>query len=176
MRRYRRYPVPGPRNSLQYWTRIVSPLKVVKNFIVIQICRYSPSLHLKNFLYRRALQMKVGRHVSVGLMAMVDIFFPEMISIGNNTVIGYNCTILCHEFLIDEYRLGPVQIGSNVMIGANTTILPGVKIGDGAVVSACSLVNRDIPAHTMVGGVPARIIRRLPEKEKGEKENVVAIS
>ena len=56
------------------------------------------------------------------------------------------------------------------MIGANTTILPGVEIGDGAIVSAASLVNRDIPAGAMAGGNPVRIIytaEQLEERRKG---------
>ncbi|MGU5075194.1 type B chloramphenicol O-acetyltransferase, partial [Escherichia coli] len=61
---------------------------------------------------------------------------------------------------IDEYRLGDVVIGSNVMIGANSTILPGVTIGDGAVVCAASLVHRDVPPGAFVGGNPAQIIRK----------------
>lgn len=60
--------------------------------------------------------------------------------------------------MIDEYRIGDVVIGENVLIGANTTILPGVKIGDGAIVSAATLVNRDIPAGAFVGGNPVKII------------------
>lgn len=60
-------------------------------------------------------------------------------------MIGYNTTILAHEYLIREYRLGDVEIGSEVMIGANTTILPGVKIGDSAIVSAGTLVHKDVP-------------------------------
>ena len=70
--------------------------------------------------------------------------FPEKISIGENSVIGYNTTILAHEYLIKEYRLGEVRIGENVLIGANTTILPGVTIGDGAVVAAGSVVHKDV--------------------------------
>ena len=92
-------------------------------------------------------------------MVMLDIMFPEKISVGRNTVIGYNTTILAHEYLIKEYRLGEVKIGSEVMIGANTTILPGVTIGDGAVVSAGTLVNKDVPAGAFVGGNPMVLIR-----------------
>ena len=58
-------------------------------------------------------------------------------------MIGYNTTILAHEYLIKEYRLGEVRIGENVLIGANTTILPGVTIGDGAVVAG-SVVHKDV--------------------------------
>ena len=75
-----------------------------------------------------------------------------------NTVIGYNTTILAHEYLIKEYRLGPVEIGSEVMIGANSTILPGVTIGDGAIVSAGTLVHKDVLPGTFVGGNPMRVI------------------
>ncbi|HHW91427.1 MAG TPA: acyltransferase [Firmicutes bacterium] len=159
MRRYQAFPVPPGKNSLHYWPRAVSPLRVIFNFLVIQLCRYLPSFPLKNFLYRNFLGMKVGRDAAVGLMVMIDIFFPQEISIGENTIIGYNCTLLGHEFLQREWRRGPVQIGRDVMIGANTTVLPGVTIGDGAVVSACSLVNKDVPPGAVVGGVPIRILK-----------------
>ncbi len=148
---------PDQRNSLQHWAKTVNPLRVVFNFIIIYTCRFLPSLWLKNVLYR-LVGIKVGKHVSVGLMAMMDIFFPEEITIGDNTIIGYNTVILGHEYLRDEWRRGPVVIGKNVTIGANCTILPGVVIGDGAIVSAMSLVNKDVPPGAMVGGVP---IRRL---------------
>src|SRR5699024_1363359 len=105
-------------------------LKVVKNFIVIQIARYTPFLNVKNWLYRTFLKMEVGKQTSFALMVMPDVMFPEKINVGHNSVIGYNTTILAHEYLIDEYRIGDVVIGNNVLIGANTTILPGVTIGD----------------------------------------------
>ncbi len=56
----------------------------------------------------------------------------------------------------DEIR--PVEIGSNVWIGANAMILPGVRIGDDAVVAAHAVVNKDVPDGGVVGGVPARVI------------------
>lgn len=90
---------------------------------------------------------------------------PERISVGDDTIIGFNTTILAHEYLVDEYRLGDVKIGSSVMIGANSTILPGVTIGDGAVVSAMTLVNKDVPAGAMAGGNPMRIIYTKEERE-----------
>ena len=99
---------------------------------------------------------RIGRNVAVGLEATLDIFYPQLIEIGDDTIVGYNTTILCHEFLVDEYRTGPVRIGRRVTIGANCTILPGVTIADGAVVSAHSLVNSDVSGF--VGGVPARAL------------------
>lgn len=157
MRRTTRYPVSGA-NSLWHVYNTVPFWKVVRNFIVIQLARYTPFLAVKNWLYKNFLGMKVGDQTSFALMVMLDVMFPEKISVGRNTVIGYNTTILAHEYLIKEYRLGDVKIGSEVMIGANSTILPGVEIGDGAIVSAGTLVHKDVPPGCFVGGNPMQII------------------
>ncbi|MED4204549.1 acyltransferase [Neobacillus mesonae] len=157
MRRTTRYRVEGA-NSLWHVYKTVPFWKVVKNFIVIQMARYTPFLGMKNWLYRKLLGMKVGEHTSFALMVMLDVMFPEKISVGRNTVIGYNTTILAHEYLIKEYRLGDVIIGDEVMIGANSTIMPGITIGDGAIVSAGTLVHKDVPPGSFVGGNPMRVI------------------
>lgn len=157
MRKTVRYRVSGA-NSLWHVYKTVPFWKVVRNFIVIQTARYTPFLSMKNWLYRTLLGMKVGDQTSFALMVMLDIMFPEKISVGRNTVIGYNTTILAHEYLIKEYRLGEVVIGDEVMIGANTTILPGVQIGNQAIVSAGTLVHKDVPEGAFVGGNPMRII------------------
>ena len=163
MRNTERYPVEGP-NALWQVYRTVSKWKAVRNFVFIQIARYCPSLPVKNWIYRRVLGMKVGKHTAFALMVMVDVFFPEKISVGDNTIIGYNTTILAHEYLTREYRLGEVRIGSNVMIGANCTILPGVTIGDNAVVGAGSVVHKDVEPGSFVAGNPLRVIRRADER------------
>ncbi|MGH0941525.1 acyltransferase [Bacillus mycoides] len=157
MRRTTRYPVSGE-NSLWNVYKTVSFWKVMKNFIIIQIARYTPFLSVKSWLYRTFLRMEVGKKTSFALMVMPDIMFPEKITVGENSIIGYNTTLLAHEYLIREYRLGEIVIGNEVMIGANTTILPGVTIGDGAIVSAGTLVHKDVPGGAFVGGNPMRII------------------
>ncbi|MFX3632467.1 MAG: DapH/DapD/GlmU-related protein [Candidatus Pristimantibacillus sp.] len=169
MRNVEKYPVEGP-NALWQMYRTVSPVKAVRNFIFIQIARYCPVLSIKNWIYRRILGMKVGRHTAFALMVMVDVFFPERIVVGDNTIIGYNTTILTHEYLIREYRIGVVHIGSNVMIGANCTILPGVTIGDHAVIAAGSIVHKDVPAYSFVGGNPIREITRSSSSEAGSRQ------
>lgn len=161
-RKTERFPVETA-NSLWHIYKTVPFWKVMKNFIIIQLARYTPWLRLKNWLYRTFLKMKVGDEAAVALMVMMDVMFPEKISIGRNTIIGYNTTILAHEYLIKEYRLGDVVIGDEVMIGANTTILPGVTIGDGAIVSAGTLVHKDVAPGTFVGGNPMRVIRGATE-------------
>ncbi len=59
----------------------------------------------------------------------------------------------------------PVRIGNDVWIGGNVTILPGVTSGDGAVVAAGAVVTEDVPANTLVGGVPAKVIKIIETEE-----------
>ncbi|KHE72116.1 DapH/DapD/GlmU-related protein [Halobacillus sp. BBL2006] len=165
MRKTERYPVKGA-NSLWHVYKTVPFLKVVKNFVVIQLARYTPFLGMKNWLYKTFLRMNVGDQTAFALMVMLDVMYPERIRVGKNTVIGYNTTILAHEYLIEEYRLGDVIIGNEVMIGANTTILPGVVIGDGAIVSAGTLVHKDVPAGSFVGGNPMQVIYSKSEMDE----------
>ncbi|TOB35760.1 hypothetical protein CGK06_26050 [Vibrio parahaemolyticus] len=58
------------------------------------------------------------------------------------------------------YQNAPIVIGNDVWIGFNSTILPGVSIGDGAVIAAHSVVTKDVPSYTVVGGIPAKEIKK----------------
>lgn len=149
---------PDQRNSLARMYETVPLWKALRNGLLILLARQSPSLAFKRWLYRR-LGMQIGRDVSFAWEVTPDLFFPELITVGDNSIIGYNTTILAHEYLLREWRTGPVQIGRDVTIGANCTILPGVVIGDGAVISAMSLVNKDVLPGAVVGGVPIRAIQ-----------------
>jgi|SRR5690625_2023351 len=171
MRRTKRYAVANS-NSLWQIYRTVSFWKVVKNFIVIQISRYTPFLRMKNWLYRTFLRMSIGEQTAFALMVMPDTMFPEKITIGKNCIIGYNTTILAHEYLIDEYRIGEVVIGDDVMIGANVTILPGIIIGDEAIIAAGSVVHKDVPAGTFVGGHPMQVIYTKEQMETNKQKSV----
>ena len=91
------------------------------------------------------------------------------IVIDDNALVGHNCMIctLNHN-LEPEKRTNmfpsPVRIGKNVWIGANVTVLPGVEIGDNAVIGAGSVVTRDIPENALAYGVPARVVTRRKDE------------
>jgi acetyltransferase-like isoleucine patch superfamily enzyme len=95
----------------------------------------------------------------------------EKIVIGNNVAVGANCMIVDTDFHpLDaegrrqhpqEANTVPIHIEDHVFIGMNCLILKGVTIGCGSVIGAGSVVTRDIPAHVIAAGNPARVIREL---------------
>jgi acetyltransferase-like isoleucine patch superfamily enzyme len=86
------------------------------------------------------------------------------ITIGDGSLIGHGSTLTTLNHSIDPERRAdmtpaPIEIGRNVWLGASVTVVPGVTIGDGAIVGAGAVVTKDVPAHTIVAGVPATVIR-----------------
>lgn len=111
------------------------------------------------------LNITLGRNVFINQ----GCHFMDMggISIGDEVLIGPNVNLISagHPLAPAERRKGivtrPIVIGGNVWIGAAATVLPGVTIGDNAVVAAGAVVSRDVPAGTLVAGVPARALKRV---------------
>ncbi|KRD42662.1 thiamine biosynthesis protein ThiF [Oerskovia sp. Root918] len=86
------------------------------------------------------------------------------ITIGDGTLVGHGCTLTTLNHAVDPARRAdmmpsPIRIGRKVWLGAAVTVVPGVTIGDGAIVGAGAVVTKDVPADTIVAGVPARILR-----------------
>ncbi|MEB6332267.1 acetyltransferase [Staphylococcus pseudoxylosus] len=145
------------KNPLWHMYRYVRIVKIFKQTVIIEICRYIPIVKLKHWIYRKFLKMNIGAETAFAFTVVPDLLYPEYITIGKNCVIGYNTTILTHEFLVDEFKTGPVHIGDNTLIGANVTILPGVTIGKNVKVGAGAVVSKDIPDNTLAYGNPIQI-------------------
>lgn len=108
--------------------------------------------------------IKIGKNVFINACCR----FQDQggIEIGDGTLIGHNTTIatLNHDFNpAKRQNLTPrsVKIGKNVWIGSDCTILPGVEIGDGAIIGAGSVVTKSIPANTIAVGNPAKVIKEI---------------
>ncbi len=88
------------------------------------------------------------------------------IYIGNDCLLGHNATLCTINHAQDPDRRGdmefhPIHIEDKVWLGANVTILPGVTIGEGAIVAAGAVVTKDVPPRTIVGGIPAKVIKKI---------------
>lgn len=94
----------------------------------------------------------------------VKIRCKEKITIGNDVAISHDVTIMDsdgHQILQEGHKeSAPIEIGNNVWVGSRAMILKGVKIGDGAIVAAGAVVTKDVPAYSMVAGVPAKVVKK----------------
>ena len=96
------------------------------------------------------------------------------IKIGDNVRIAHNCSLISGQHKYNErgktivdsgYVLAPICIGDDVWLGTGVVVLPGVTIGEGCVVAANSVVNKDVEPYSIVGGIPAKLIKKRFEEE-----------
>ena len=118
-----------------------------------------------------------GKNITIGKDVFINsgCHFQDQggIEIGDGALIGHNVVLatINHDLNPKGNRknhYAPIRIGAHVWIGSNATILPGVTIGDHAVVAAGAVVARDVPAMTVVGGVPAKVLKVIREEERYE--------
>ena len=120
-----------------------------------------------------------GKNIHFEGMAILNfnctLLDSNIITIGDRTLIGPGCHIICTNHALDaEERLRglfdnrPVRIGARVWLGANVTVLPGMTIGDEAVIGAGSVVTKNIPAGVIAVGNPCRVLREITAEDKLE--------
>lgn len=99
-----------------------------------------------------------------------DIVFEERVLVGPGLTVATAGHAIHPD---DRYAVGqysaPVRVEHDVWIGANVTLLPGVTVGHGSIIAAGAVVNKNVPPMCVVGGVPARILRRITDEDRGGK-------
>jgi len=109
-----------------------------------------------------------GKNLTLGKRVFINMgcTFQDTggITIGDDTLIGHGSIVTTLNHGVDPDRRAdmspaPIRIGGKVWLGAGVTIVPGVTVGDGAIVGAGAVVTKDVPANTIVAGVPAKVIR-----------------
>lgn len=110
---------------------------------------------------------RIGKNVYINhLCSMLDM---GTITIGDNVLIGPKANLLTEEHPVEPSErkalmVRPVVIKDGAWIGAGATILPGVTVGENSVVAAGAVVNKDVPDNTVVGGIPAKVIKQIGTK------------
>lgn len=120
-----------------------------------------------------------GKNITIGKNVFINsgCHFQDQggIEIGDGCLIGHNVVLatINHDLYPENNRINhyaPIKLGKSVWVCSNSTILPGVTVGDWAVIAAGAVVTRDVPPLTIVGGVPAKAIRTIdPKEERHEK-------
>ncbi len=114
-----------------------------------------------------------GKNISIGKDVFINsgCHFQDQggISIGDGTLIGHNVVLatINHDLIPGNGRknhYAPIKLGKNVWIGSNATVLPGVTVGDWAVIAAGAVVTKDVPPYTVVGGTPAKFIKKVKDE------------
>jgi len=158
------------RTARKDYERTIAPRSLLKTYLQKRLHRFArftvhPEMRLA--LYRW-MGIEIGRHVFVGLDTWLDDQFPELIRIEDDVTISFRVMVIVHDDArrMDGTRPGagdgtvaPVILKRGCYLGAGCTILPGVTVGEEAIVAAGAVVTKDVAPRKIVGGVPAREIK-----------------
>jgi acetyltransferase-like isoleucine patch superfamily enzyme len=115
--------------------------------------------------------VKIGKNVMIGPNVTIDDVYPNFVIIedgvslaGQNYILAHNKPLEYHKNISPAY-LAPVFIRKNAWLAIGVTILPGVTVGEGSIIAAGSIVNKDIPPNVLAGGVPAKVLKEFEMKD-----------
>ena len=123
---------------------------------------------------QRARGVKIGKNVFLGPGCWIDNTRPDLVELEDNISLAGRVTVLAHSDPTEPLRriLGPesrvfkqVTVKQGAWVTVNCVLLPGVTIGENSIIAAGSVVNKDIPANVIAGGVPAKIIKEIEQDE-----------
>lgn len=124
----------------------------------------------------RQLGCHVGKGCFIGDHVRIDTGHADLITLEDSVSVAGGTRLLCHQRDFRDYCVGddymklgytlkPIVLKKGCLIGMESFVLPGVTVGEGAVVGAGSLVTKDIPAWTVATGRPAKVVREIPKRE-----------
>lgn len=132
-------------------------------------------------LILRKLGAKVGKDVFIGDYVRIDLNHSDLITIEDGVHIAGGVRLLCHKkdlsnYMVGEiygmqpYKYGKIHLCKNCAIGTNALVMPGVTVGEGAIVGAGAMVTKDIPAWSLALGFPAKVVKYFPGGEPSGEE------
>lgn len=135
----------------------------------------------QNLYVNPPINVDYGCHITIGdnFYANMDCIFLDVnrVTIGNNVMVGPRVGFytaghpIVADIRIEDLEFGlPIVVEDNVWIGGSAVILPGVTIGKNAIVGAGAVVTKDVPANSIVGGNPAKVIRMINDQDRQKWE------
>lgn len=143
-------------------------LRKIRNTIYMLLAYSCPNNKMRQWMHRRR-GVHIGKNVYLGMFCFLDNLHPEYIYIEDNASINAGTMILTHFNPMKRYaavfqaQMAPVLIKEGAIVAVRSTIMPGVSIGKNAVVSAGSVVEKNVPDYSMVKGVPAKKVLEYKE-------------
>lgn len=131
----------------------------------------------------RKIGCHVGKDIFVGDNVRIDAGHADMIYIDDHAHIAGGTRLLCHQRDLSDYHIGddyaklgykikPIHLCKGSLVGMESFVMPGVTIGEGAIVGAGSLVTKDIPAWTIATGRPAKVVKEIQDRKKDEYTDI----
>ena len=168
--------------QVSIWGVVKRVLKTYKDTFLIKFV--FNSFLLSPFLPRRVrpwVMKSIGCHIGkgcfVGDNVHIDTGHADLITLEDSVSIAGGPRLLCHQRNFSDYYVGsdymklgyvlkPIVLKKGCLVGMESFIMPGVTIGEGAIVGAGSLVTKDVPAWTIATGRPAKVVKQIPNRPK----------
>lgn len=155
-----------------FWGTLYFSIWAGIDYVLLSLAMYCPLPPGARIWIHRRRGVKIGKNTMIGLNVYLDLVFPNFISIGKNVSLAGLNGVLCHSTPYAHFGpalesfVAPVVIEDDAWITTGAIILPGVTVGKGSLVAAGAVVTKDVPAYTIVGGVPAKIIGEVGSLKK----------
>ena len=167
------YPNILPPQNVPYYEEtqkrtFTQKLRKIRNTIYMLLAYSCPNNKMRQWMHRRR-GVHIGKNVYLGMFCFLDNLHPEYIYIEDNASVNAGTMILTHFNPMKRYapifqaQMAPVLIKEGAIVAVRSTIMPGVCIGKNAVVSAGTVVDKDVPDCTLVKGNPMKVVMESSE-------------
>lgn len=123
-------------------------------------------------IFHKLRGVRIGKNVFIDRTSYLDEVYPHMIQIDDGAGIAPRAMLIAHskppEYLepyLGKVKVKKIHIAKGAFVGVNAVVLPGVTVGEGAVVSASTVVNKDVAPFTIVAGNPMKVIVKIEKRD-----------